>query len=56
MFYKCNFCGQSREVKRTHYGTSFGYVRLICSECQKELGAELIQPDKEKEAKMNESK
>ena len=38
----CDFCGKKAEVKRTHYGTSFGYVRLICDECQKELNAEII--------------
>ena len=42
MFYKCDFCGENKEVKRTHYGTSH-YVRLICSECQKRLGAKIIQ-------------
>ena len=44
----CDFCGKKTEVKGTHYGSGFGYVRLICSECQKELGAELIKPEKEK--------
>ena len=33
----CDFCGKKTEVKRTHYGTSFGYVRLICKDCAKEL-------------------
>lgn len=42
----CDFCGKKTEVKRTHYGSGFGYVRLICSECQKELGAEIIKPEK----------
>lgn len=42
MIYKCDFCGEKKEVKRTHYGTSFGYVRLICNDCAKELGAEII--------------
>lgn len=48
----CDFCGKKTEVKRTHYGTSFGYVRLICSDCQKELSAEIIVPEK----KVNEQK
>ena len=42
----CDFCGKKTEVKRTHYGTSFGYVRLICSDCQKELNAEIIVSEK----------
>lgn len=42
MIYKCDFCGEKKEVKRTHYGTSFEYVRLICNDCAKELGAEII--------------
>lgn len=46
----CDFCGKKTEVKRIHYGTSFGYVRLICSECQKELGAEIIKPEKKRKA------
>lgn len=46
----CGFCGKKTEVKRTHYGSGFGYVRLICSECQKkELRVEFIEPEKEKE-------
>ena len=45
----CDFCGKKTEVKRTHYGTSFGYVRLICSDCQKELNAEIIQPEKKEQ-------
>lgn len=53
MIYKCDFCGRNAEVQRTHYGTSFGYVRLICSDCAKELNAEIIKP--KKEAKMNET-
>ena len=39
----CDFCGKKTEVKRTHYG--FGYVRLICTDCQKELNAEIIVPE-----------
>lgn len=39
----CDFCGKKAEVKRTHYGSGFGYVRLICSDCIKELNAETIQ-------------
>lgn len=44
----CDFCGKKTEVKRTHYGTSFGYVRLICKDCAKELEAKIIGEDKEK--------
>lgn len=33
----CDFCGKKTEVKRTHYGSGFGYVRLICAKCIKEL-------------------
>ena len=40
----CDFCGKKAEVKRTHYGSGFGYVRLICADCQKELNAEIISP------------
>ena len=48
----CDFCGKKTEVKRTHYGSGFGYVRLICSDCQKELNAEIIVPeDKTKKEK-----
>lgn len=32
----CDFCGHSKEVIRTNYGTSH-YVRLICSECRKQI-------------------
>lgn len=49
MIYKCDFCGEKKEVKRTHYGTTFGYVRLICSDCAKELGAEIINKKEDKE-------
>ena len=42
----CDFCGKKTEVKRTHYGSGFGYVRLICADCQKELNAEIIVPEK----------
>ena len=45
--YRCDFCGRNKEVKRTYYGSGFKYVRLICSDCQKELNAEIIQPKKE---------
>ena len=45
----CDFCGKKAEVERTHYGTSFGYVRLICKDCAKELGAEIIGKEKTKE-------
>lgn len=38
----CDFCGKKTEVKGTHYGSGFGYVRLICADCQKELNAEII--------------
>lgn len=31
----CDFCGKKTEVKRTHYGSGFGYVRLICAKCAK---------------------
>ena len=44
----CDFCGKNAEAKRTHYGSGFGYVRLICAECQKELNAEIIKPAKKK--------
>ena len=27
----------------------YGYVRLICSDCQKELNAEIIQPEKKEQ-------
>lgn len=47
MIYRCDFCGRNKEVKRTYYGSGFKYVRLICSDCQKELNAEIIQPKKE---------
>lgn len=50
MIYKCDFCGEKKEVKRTHYGTTFGYVRLICSDCAKELGAEIINKKEDKSA------
>jgi len=33
-------------AERTHYGSGFGYVRLICADCKKELGAEIIKPKK----------
>lgn len=39
---KCDFCGKETEVKRTHYGSGFGYVRLICLKCAAELDAEII--------------
>lgn len=42
----CDFCGKKTEVQRTHYGSGFGYIRLICAECQKELNAEIIHPEK----------
>ena len=42
----CDFCGQKTEVERTHYGTTFGYVRLICSECKRELGAKSIKEER----------
>ena len=48
VIYKCDFCGEYKEVKRTHYGTSFGYVRLICKDCAKELGAEIINEKRRK--------
>ena len=35
-------------MRRTHYGSGFGYVRLTCSDCQKELNAEIIVPEKKK--------
>ena len=42
---KCDWCGGSNDVKATHYGTTFGYVRLMCSECaeaiKKETGNEV---------------
>lgn len=38
----CDFCGKKAEVKRTHYGTSFGYIRLICEGCRKKLNAKTI--------------
>ena len=47
----CDFCGKKTEVKRTHYGTSFGYVRLICKDCAKELGAKIIGEDEKKKKK-----
>lgn len=55
IFYACDFCGKNTYVNRTHYGTTFGYVRLICSECQKELGAEIID-SKENKTGGNEEK
>ena len=42
----CDFCGKKTIVQRTHHGSGFGYVRLICSDCQKELNAEIIKPEK----------
>ena len=42
----CDFCGKKAEVKRTHYGSGFGYVRLICADCQKEFEAEIIVSEK----------
>lgn len=47
----CDFCGKKTEVKRTHYGTSFGYVRLICKDCAKELKAKIISEDENKKKK-----
>lgn len=47
----CDFCGKKTEVKRTHYGSGFGYVRLICADCQKELDAEIIGSEKKQEVK-----
>lgn len=49
----CDFCGKKSEVKRTHYGSSFGYVRLICAERQKKLNAEIIKPDEKKLQELN---
>ena len=47
----CDFCGKKAEVKRTHYGSGFGYVRLICIECQKELNAGIIDTKKKPTSK-----
>ena len=43
---KCDFCGKEAEVKGTHYGSGFGYTRLICLECAAELGATFINKPK----------
>lgn len=43
----CDFCGKKTEVIRTYYGSGFGYVRLICSDCKKELGAKSIEEENE---------
>lgn len=44
----CDFCGKKANVERTHFGSGFGYVRLICSDCRKELGAEIIESSNNK--------
>ena len=41
----CDFCGKKTEVVRTHYGSGFGYTRLICPDCKKELGAKSIKEE-----------
>ena len=51
----CDFCGKKTEVVGTHYGSGFGYTRLICSDCKKELGAESIKEETEKKVKGEEN-
>lgn len=32
---KCDFCGEMKtDYIRTKYGSSFGYIRLMCDECR----------------------
>ena len=47
----CDFCGKKTEVVGTHYGSGFGYTRLICSDCKAELGAKSIKEEIETEVK-----
>lgn len=35
--HRCDFCGKKKEVFRTHYGSGFKYVRLMCSDCEKRI-------------------
>lgn len=35
---KCDWCDKKSEgVFRTHFGTSQDYVRLMCTDCKKEI-------------------
>lgn len=47
----CDFCGKKTEVVGTHYGSGFGYTRLICSDCKKELGAKSIKEEEAEKVK-----
>ena len=50
---KCDWCDKKSEgVFRTHFGTSQGYIRLMCPDCKKEIesnnkGLEIEYIDKE---------
>lgn len=44
---RCDFCGAKTKVVRTHYGSGFGYIRLICMDCKKKLGAKSIKEEEE---------
>jgi len=42
---RCDFCRTRlpvRLLKRTHYGSGFGYVRIACQDCMERLGSEEI--------------
>ena len=49
---KCDWCGSTEDVKRTHYGTTFGYIRLMCTNCaesiEKETGSKIVFLDEKK--------
>ena len=51
----CDFCGKKTEVVGTHYGSGFGYTRLICSDCKKELGAKSIKEEEAEKVKREEN-
>ena len=35
---KCDWCSKKgEEVFRTHFGTSQDYIRLMCTDCKKEI-------------------
>lgn len=42
---RCDFCGKEADCIRTHFGSSFGYVRLACPSCAKEFEMKPISDD-----------
>jgi len=51
---KCDFCSKKKKVFRTHYGSGFGYIRLMCNDCkgkiEKEHGEKIEEIEEIKES------